>query len=136
MARLLRSLFAAAMGAIAGTVVVIYPFAFLFQMGADNLQQRLVFALHSALQLGPFIAGATFLGMVVIGLPIQYAMQRQGNTGYWTHANWAAFAGGALPCLTVVGTLFAPFGLVSGFIAGSVFWLIRRPDRDGQAAAK
>ena len=126
-------MWAACVGAAAGTAVVIYPFAFLFQMGADYLQQRLVFSLRSALQTGPFIAAATYLAMLVIGLPIQYAMKRHGNTAYWSHVTCAIFAGGILPCLTGIGIFFAPFGLISGFIAGSVFWLIRRPDRDDNA---
>lgn len=84
--------------------------------------------------------------MVVVGLPLQALLQRFGKVSYlWTVTP-------AIPCgPLVLFSLFViyrdvlrgsldPYALVltaiGAFLTTSIFWLVRRPDRDGQAQAK
>lgn len=45
-----KSVWACAVGAITGTAIAIYPFSVTVQMGASSFKERLILALHSAMQ--------------------------------------------------------------------------------------
>lgn len=90
--------------------------AFIFSMSAF-IPIALVFA-------------CTALPMLIIGLPVQALLQKYHQTGYWVHAI-CSVVGGALASLFLFPSLpLAGFCAAIGFTAGSVAWLIRRPDRD------
>lgn len=125
-----KSVWACAVGAFTGTAVAVYPFSVTVQMGASNFQERLIFAMRSALQLMPWLSLITFVMMVVLGLPIQKLIQDVSETRWWPHAISAMAAGLIIPACTGIGILYSPFGGLAGFLAGSMFWLIRRPDKD------
>jgi hypothetical protein len=128
--RLGISILACIVGVATGTAATTYPFTYFMQMGYGNLCEHLVFAWHSALSIGPWFFSITLFFMIAVGLPVQNYMQRKGIVKWLNHAMSATIAGFILPCMTGAGIFYAPFGLVSGFVAGSVFWLIRRPDKD------
>lgn len=72
----------------------------------------------------------TLLPMIFIGLPVQALLQKCRQTGYWVHAI-CSVVGGALASLFLFPSLpLAGFCAAIGFTAGSVAWLIRRPDKD------
>lgn len=125
-----KSVWACAVGAITGTAIAIYPFSVTMQMGASSFKERLILALHSAMQLMPWLSLITFALMVVLGLPIQKLIQDVGETRWWPHAISAMAAGLIIPACTGIGILYSPFGGLAGFLAGSIFWLIRRPNKD------
>jgi len=68
--------------------------------------------------------------MLVVGLPVQAVLQKYGQTNYAIHA-LCSILGGALASLLLFPSLpLAGFCAGIGFVAGSVAWLIRRPDKD------
>ncbi|MFT3997995.1 MAG: hypothetical protein QM667_11370 [Asticcacaulis sp.] len=100
----------------------------------EQMLSALVFLVSpSALIPFLFIFVCTVVPMLIIGLPAQYMLQKEGYTGYLYHALPAA-AAGALSSLLLfnqwASAMTAGLCAAIGFMAGSVAWLIRRPDKD------
>ncbi|ESQ80834.1 hypothetical protein [Asticcacaulis sp. YBE204] len=74
--------------------------------------------------------------LLVIGLPVQAVMQSQGLNRYWHFALPSTLLGFAVGSVTAIGDLLSTSLLdaVLGFCIGSVFWLVRRPDKDASKA--
>jgi hypothetical protein len=84
------------------------------------------------------VGTGTFAALVLIGLPVQYFLQRTGKVGILWHVVPATLAGVVFSLLLVfmdradggaslwvVGT-----GSLMGLASGTVAWLVRRPDKD------
>ncbi|WP_298329220.1 hypothetical protein [Asticcacaulis sp.] len=88
----------------------------------------------SALIPFALVFACTALPMLIIGLPVQALLQKYHQTSYWVHAIFSV-VGGSLASLFLFPSLpLAGFCAAIGFAAGSVAWLIRRPDKDALPA--
>ncbi|ESQ90817.1 hypothetical protein ABAC460_08285 [Asticcacaulis sp. AC460] len=133
--KLLLSLFACAVAAPVGTFVATYPFSVVW-ISRDTWPERLVDSWFFTLGLAPVLSGVTFAAMVIIGLPYQAIMQKRGETDWLSHVGPPILGGCLISVMTMIGILYLPAAALNGFIAGSVFWLIRRPDKDLDEEAK
>lgn len=76
-----------------------------------------------------FFAGAVFVALCLIGLPVQYVMQQCRITHILWHVLPAAVAGGVLVAWLVNPHAFLS-GSVYGAVSATIAWLVRRPDKD------
>lgn len=76
--------------------------------------------------------GLILSSLLAIGLPIQAVMQSQGLNQYWHFAMPSTLLGFAIGSLIASGDLLSAttLGVALGLCIGSIFWLIRRPDKD------
>ena len=149
--KLAKSLFACIVGAWLGLApIVIFTemrtHAYLLDTPRDYghwVIDGLLTGGHILLSLFPLFV---LIPMIIIGLPLQALLQRFGKVDYlWTVIPAIPLGPLVLVSLFVIyrdvlrGSL-DPFALVltavGAFLTTSIFWLVRRPDRDGQATAK
>lgn len=84
--------------------------------------------------------------MLLVGLPIHSLLMRKTKSHVWTYAGLGIFAGtlAMFAYFAVVGGLVELFmwdmswialsGPLTGALAATLFWMIRRPDRRGTAS--
>ncbi|MGN6209171.1 hypothetical protein [Asticcacaulis sp.] len=94
---------------------------------------------------------AILFHVVIVGLPIQFTLQKLGLNGALSNIGFFAFVVSIIFSVYLQCTIatflnyenfrldiFEPFslmkGLVFGVLLGSIFWLIRRPDWDDRSA--
>ncbi|MEM9966239.1 MAG: hypothetical protein AAGC58_12935 [Asticcacaulis sp.] len=124
--KLAKSIVACLVGAIVATA-----FLFLYDLVTNYVRQPSLQIYRSTwgmtLWWGIFAGIGFFLALCLIGLPIQWQMQKRGITALIWHSLPACIMGGLLGALTGGPILLQA---VCGLIAGTVAWLIRRPDKD------
>lgn len=77
-----------------------------------------------------FVFTSAVTPLIVIGLPVQALLQRHRQTGYGIHAVFSVVCGALASLLLFPSVPLAALCAGIGFMAGSVAWFIRRPDKD------
>ncbi len=137
--KLVRSIFACALGAATGAYALLGAMK-IHLMGYLPLTRLLRITLLPHFDDLLISASIIFLIMIAFGLPVQYLMQKKQLTGFvWHIALTIALVTSLLAILLIPANGFInPLSLVEVYIGGLVaittFWLIRRPDRDCPAA--
>jgi hypothetical protein len=129
---LFKSLYASVAGAAAGAG------AFLLFLNLQYLSVSASFSEESVewiinpgfMGLFAIVFGAILVPFVVLGLPVQAILQKHHQTGYFLHVAFSATAGGIMSLLVIYSLEAQLVSAGAGFVAGSVAWIIRRPDKD------
>ncbi|WP_140984004.1 hypothetical protein [Asticcacaulis tiandongensis] len=124
-AKLAKSVFACLVGAIIATA-----FLFLYDLVTNYVRQPSLQIYRSTWGMtfwwGIFAGIGFFLALCLIGLPIQWQMQKRSITALVWHSLPAFVMGGFLSWLSWGDIVLVA---ICGLIAGTVAWLVRRPDR-------
>ncbi|MCA1936594.1 MAG: hypothetical protein LDL37_14180 [Asticcacaulis sp.] len=129
---LIKSLYASVAGAAAGAgafLLLVYLES-LF-VSATSIEEGVEFLINPGfIGLFAIVFGAILVPFVALGLPVQAILQRYHQTGYSLHVVFSAAAGGIMSLFIVYNLELQLVCAAAGFVAGSVAWFIRRPDRD------
>ncbi|MFN3805917.1 hypothetical protein [Asticcacaulis sp.] len=129
---LIKSLYASVAGAAAGAsaFLLLLYLESLF-VSATSIEEDVEFLINPGI-IGLFaiVFGAILVPIVALGLPVQVILQRYHQTGYALHVMFSAAAGGIISLFIIYNLELQLACAAAGFVAGSVAWFIRRPDKD------